>query len=143
MARNNRAGQTQIPAVNATPAPPVGTALVPQGVQQHGIFCKAFTPKTSAKDRWPDIRLITIFSAPPFTFITKTPPAAGADQKRAVTCEGIGRSRKIIRRSAITHKHIEEIANHDARPECFTLRSGLKWRRRHSFRSRASHVFLI
>ncbi len=40
----------QIPAGKATPAPPVGTALGPQGVNIME-FCKAFNAKTSAKDQ--------------------------------------------------------------------------------------------
>jgi large subunit ribosomal protein L11 len=67
----------QIPAGKATPAPPVGTALGPQGVNIME-FCKAFNAKTSAKDQEGLIIpvVITIFSDRSFTFITKTPPAA-------------------------------------------------------------------
>ena len=67
----------QIPAGQATPAPPVGPAL-----GQHGVnimdFCKAFNAKTSAKDQEGLIVpvLITIYSDRSFTFIVKTPPAA-------------------------------------------------------------------
>src|SRR5437868_5764791 len=66
----------QIPAGKATPAPPVGTALGPQGVNIMD-FCKAFNAKTSAKDQDGLIIpvVITIFSDRTFTFITKTPPA--------------------------------------------------------------------
>src|SRR5947208_1942173 len=66
----------QIPAAKATPAPPVGTALGPQGVNIMD-FCKAFNAKTSAKDQEGLIIpvVITIFSDRTFTFITKTPPA--------------------------------------------------------------------
>jgi large subunit ribosomal protein L11 len=65
----------QIPAGKATPAPPVGTALGPQGVNIME-FCKAFNAKTSAKDQEGLIIpvVITIFSDRSFTFITKTPP---------------------------------------------------------------------
>ena len=65
----------QIPAGKATPAPPVGTALGPQGVNIMD-FCKAFNAKTSAKDQEGLIIpvVITIFSDRSFTFITKTPP---------------------------------------------------------------------
>ena len=66
----------QIPAGKATPAPPVGTALGPQGVNIME-FCKAFNAKTSGKDQEGLIIpvVITIFSDRSFTFITKTPPA--------------------------------------------------------------------
>ena len=54
----------QIPAGKATPAPPVGTALGPQGVNIME-FCKAFNAKTSAKDQEGLIIpvVITIYSA--------------------------------------------------------------------------------
>ena len=65
----------QIPAGKATPAPPVGTALGPKGVNIME-FCKAFNAKTSAKDQEGLIIpvVITIYSDRSFTFITKTPP---------------------------------------------------------------------
>src|SRR5947199_6778829 len=67
----------QIPAGKATPAPPVGTALGPQGVNIME-FCKAFNARTSAKDQEGLIIpvVITIYSDRSFTFITKTPPVA-------------------------------------------------------------------
>jgi len=67
----------QIPAGKATPAPPVGTALGPQGVNIME-FCKAFNAKTASKDNEGLIIpvVITIFSDRTFTFITKTPPVA-------------------------------------------------------------------
>src|SRR3979490_2866972 len=63
----------QIPAGKATPAPPVGTALGPQGVNIME-FCKAFNAKTSAKGQEGLIipAVTTIFSDRSFTFITKT-----------------------------------------------------------------------
>ena len=75
----------QIPAGKATPAPPVGTALGPQGVNIME-FCKAFNAKTSAKDQEGLIIpvVITVFSDRTFTFITKTPPVAVL-VKRAVS----------------------------------------------------------
>src|ERR1700716_1151034 len=65
----------QIPAGKATPAPPVGTALGPKGINIMD-FCKAFNAKTSAKDQEGLIIpvVITVFSDRSFTFITKTPP---------------------------------------------------------------------
>src|SRR3954453_19206924 len=75
----------QIPAGKATPAPPVGTALGPQGVNIMA-FCKAFNAKSSAKDQEGLIipGVITIYSARSFSFITKTPPVPILI-KRAVT----------------------------------------------------------
>ena len=65
----------QIPAGQATPAPPVGTALGPQGINIMA-FVKEFNART-AKDAGTILPVeITIFSDKSFTFITKTPPAA-------------------------------------------------------------------
>jgi large subunit ribosomal protein L11 len=65
----------QIPAGKATPAPPVGTALGPHGVNIMG-FVKEFNART--QDQLGTILPVelTIFSDKSFTFITKTPPAA-------------------------------------------------------------------
>src|SRR6059058_5804487 len=65
----------QIPAGQATPAPPVGPAL-----GQHGVnimeFCKTFNARTQ-KDQGLIIPVvITVFSDRTFTFVTKTPPAS-------------------------------------------------------------------
>ena len=65
----------QIPAGQATPAPPVGTALGPQGINIMA-FVKEFNARTG-KDAGTILPVeITIFSDKSFTFITKTPPAA-------------------------------------------------------------------
>ena len=63
----------QIPAGQATPAPPVGTALGPHGVAIMD-FCKAYNAQTEA-NRGTIIPVeITIFEDRSFTFVTKTPP---------------------------------------------------------------------
>ena len=59
----------QIPAGAATPAPPVGTALGPHGVNIME-FVKAFNAQTADKQG------LTVYQDRSFTFITKTPPAA-------------------------------------------------------------------
>ena len=65
----------QLPAGGATPAPPVGTALGPQGINIQE-FCKQFNDAT--KDMKGDVvpAEITIFEDRTFTFILKTPPAS-------------------------------------------------------------------
>ena len=64
----------QIAAGKATPAPPVGTALGPQGVNIMD-FCKNFNSRT-AKDEGLIIPVVvTVFADRSYTFITKTPPA--------------------------------------------------------------------
>ena len=65
----------QLPAGGATPAPPVGTALGPHGIQTME-FCKQYNDAT--KDRPGDIVPveITIYEDRTFTFVLKTPPTA-------------------------------------------------------------------
>ena len=64
----------QIPAGKATPAPPVGTALGPHGVNIMD-FCKNFNAKTASQDGLIIPAVVTIYSDRSYTFITKTPPA--------------------------------------------------------------------
>ncbi|MDZ7674401.1 MAG: 50S ribosomal protein L11 [Acidimicrobiales bacterium] len=63
----------QIPAGQATPAPPVGTALGPHGVAIMD-FCKAYNAETESQRGTIIPVEITIFEDRSFTFITKTPP---------------------------------------------------------------------
>src|SRR5438067_13813782 len=65
----------QIPAGQATPAPPVGTALGPHGVNIMD-FCKMYNAQTEAQRGTIIPVEITIFADRTFTFITKTPPTA-------------------------------------------------------------------
>ncbi|MBM3728847.1 MAG: 50S ribosomal protein L11 [Acidobacteria bacterium] len=100
----------QIPAGKATPAPPVGTALGPQGVNIME-FCKAFNAKTSGKDNEGLIIpvVITIFSDRTFTFITKTPPVAILVKRAVNLAKGSAEPNK-NKVGKITIKQIEEIA---------------------------------
>ena len=72
----------QIPAGEASPAPPVGTALGPHGVQIMD-FCKAYNAKTEGQRGQIIPVEITIFEDRSFTFITKTPPTAFLLRKAA------------------------------------------------------------
>ena len=65
----------QIPAGQASPAPPVGTALGPHGVQIMD-FCKAYNARTEDQRGQVVPVEITIFEDRSFDFITKTPPTA-------------------------------------------------------------------
>jgi large subunit ribosomal protein L11 len=65
----------QIPAGQATPAPPVGPALGQKGVNIME-FCKQFNARTQKDSGLIIPVVITVFSDKSFTFITKTPPAA-------------------------------------------------------------------
>lgn len=64
----------QIPAGQASPAPPVGTALGPHGIAIMD-FCKAYNAETESQRGTVVPVEITIFEDRSFTFITKTPPA--------------------------------------------------------------------
>ena len=65
----------QIPAGKATPAPPVGTALGPHGVNIME-FCKQYNAATESQLGTIVPAEITVFEDRSFTFITKTPPTA-------------------------------------------------------------------
>jgi len=100
----------QLPAGKATPAPPVGTALGPQGVNIME-FCKAFNAKTSGKDQEGLIIpvVITIYSDRSFTFITKTPPVPVLIKRAVQIAKGSPEPHK-SKVGKITEKQVEEIA---------------------------------
>ena len=98
----------QVPAGKANPAPPIGTALGPQGVNIME-FCKQFNAKTSNLG---DIKIpvvITVFADRSFTFITKTPPAADLLKKVAKLEKGSGKPNR-EKVGSVTRAQIEEIA---------------------------------
>ena len=72
----------QCPAGAANPAPPVGTALGPQGVNIME-FCKQFNARTQSQAGMVIPVVVTIYGDRSFTFITKTPPAANLLMKEA------------------------------------------------------------
>ncbi len=71
----------QLAAGKATPAPPVGPALGPYGINIMG-FCKEFNAKTQGSDMIFPV-LLTVFSDRSFTFIVKTPPVSVLLKKAA------------------------------------------------------------
>ena len=79
----------QIPAGQATPAPPVGTALGPQGINIMA-FVKEFNARTQKEAGTILPVEITIFADKSFTFITKTPPAAILIKKELGLDKGSG-----------------------------------------------------
>jgi large subunit ribosomal protein L11 len=98
----------QVPAGKANPAPPIGTALGPQGVNIME-FCKQFNAKTANLG---DVKIpvvITVFADRSFTFITKTPPAADLIKKAAKIEKGSGKPNR-EKSGTISKAQIEEIA---------------------------------
>ena len=98
----------QIPAGEATMAPPVGPALGQRGI--NGMeFCKQFNARTQ-KDKGMIIPvIITVFSDKSFTFITKTPPAAVLLLKAAKLEKGSPQSNR-NKVGKVTMKQVNEIA---------------------------------
>jgi large subunit ribosomal protein L11 len=98
----------QIPAGEATPAPPVGTALGPAGVNIMD-FVKNFNAKT-AKDKGLIIPVVvTVYADRSYSFVTKTPPAAILLLKAAGVPKGSGQPNK-VKVGKVTKAQVEEIA---------------------------------
>lgn len=99
----------QLPAAKATPAPPVGTALGPHGVNIMD-FCKQFNAKTAKEPEGMIIPvLVTIFGDRTFTFITKTPPASELLKRAAGIVKGSAEPNR-TKVGRVTRKQVEEIA---------------------------------
>jgi len=98
----------QIEAGKANPAPPVGTALGPHGVNIMG-FCKEYNDRTSSQAGSIIPAEITIYEDRSFSFVTKTPPAADLLRKALNIEKGSGTSgREII--ATIPRTGLREIA---------------------------------
>jgi large subunit ribosomal protein L11 len=98
----------QLPAGKATPAPPVGTALGPHGINIVE-FTKSYNEKTADKSGQIIPAQITIFEDRSFTFILKTPPAADLLRKAA----GVEKGSQTPRREnvgRVTKEQLREIA---------------------------------
>lgn len=98
----------QIPAGKATPAPPVGTALGPHGVNIMQ-FTKEFNAKTADQPGMIIPVEMTIYQDRSFTFITKTPPAAVLIKKAIGIESGSGEPNK-NKVGKITKDQVKEIA---------------------------------
>lgn len=98
----------QLPAGKATPAPPVGTALGPHGVNL-AQFVKEFNDKTQAMGDMVIPIEMTIFEDRSFSFILKTPPAANLIMKAIGLAKGSANplANKV---GKISKKQIKEIA---------------------------------
>lgn len=98
----------QIPAGKATPAPPVGTALGPHGVNIMG-FCKEFNARTADQAGMIIPVVLTVYQDRSFTFITKTPPVAVLLKKAVGVEKGSGEPNK-NKVAKISKDKIREIA---------------------------------
>jgi len=98
----------QVPAGQATPAPPVGTALGPHGVNIME-FVKQFNAKTNSQMGMVTPVVVTIFKDRTFTFITKTPPAAVLLKKEAGIEKGSPTSNR-QKVGTVTRAQVQKIA---------------------------------
>ncbi|MEE8361904.1 MAG: 50S ribosomal protein L11 [Gemmatimonadales bacterium] len=98
----------QVPAGAANPAPPVGTALGPHGVNIMD-FCKQFNAKTQQQAGMVIPAVITIYADRTFTFITKTPPAPNLLLKEAGVAKGSGEPNR-TKVGSVTRAQLEKIA---------------------------------
>ena len=98
----------QIAAGKATPAPPVGTALGPHGVNIMD-FCKNFNAKTAGQEGLIIPAVVTIYSDRTYSFILKTPPASVLLKKAANIAKGSGVPNK-NKVGTVTLKQVTEIA---------------------------------
>jgi large subunit ribosomal protein L11 len=98
----------QLPAGQATPAPPVGTALGPHGVNIMD-FTRAYNEKTQGQIGQVIPVEITILEDRSFTFITKTPPAGDLLRKAAGVEKGSGAPNR-EKVGSVTRNQVREIA---------------------------------
>ena len=97
----------QIPAGKATPAPPVGTALGPQGINIMA-FVKEFNARTQGQDTILPVE-VTIYADKSFTFILKTPPTAELIKKELGLAGGSGTPNK-AKVGQLTQAQVRKIA---------------------------------
>jgi large subunit ribosomal protein L11 len=98
----------QVPAGKATPAPPVGSALGPHGLNIMD-FCKAFNAKTAKQEGLIIPVVVTVYTDRTYSFVTKTPPAAVLLKKAANIAKGSGEPNK-TKVGKVTMKQVREIA---------------------------------
>lgn len=99
----------QIEAGKANPAPPVGPALGPTGINIMQ-FCKEFNEKTAKDAGMVFPVILTVYQDKSFEFVLKTPPAAVLLKKAAKIQKGSARPHK-DKVATIKRAQVEEIAN--------------------------------
>jgi large subunit ribosomal protein L11 len=98
----------QIPAGQATPAPPVGTALGPHGINIMD-FCKAYNAATESQRGLVIPAEISIFEDRSFTFVTKTPPTPFLLRQAAGIEKGAQNARTDVA-GTVTKAQVRQIA---------------------------------
>ena len=98
----------QIPAGKANPAPPIGPALGPHGINIMD-FCNAFNAQTKTLGDTIIPAVLTIYKDRSFTFILKTPPASELIKKAAGIIKGSGEPNK-EKVGKLTLDQVREIA---------------------------------
>jgi large subunit ribosomal protein L11 len=98
----------QIPAGQATPAPPVGTALGPHGINIMD-FCKAYNAQTESQRGMIIPAEISIFEDRSFTFVTKTPPTPFLLRQAAGVEKGAANART-DKAGTVTRDQVRQIA---------------------------------
>ena len=98
----------QVAAGKANPAPPVGSALGPHGLNIMD-FCKAFNAKTAKQEGLIIPVVVTVYADRTYSFITKTPPAAILLKKAANLAKGSPEPNK-TKVAKVTRQQVREIA---------------------------------
>jgi len=98
----------QLQGGSATPAPPVGTALGPYGINL-GQFCKEYNDRTKGKEDFIIPVEVYIYKDRSFEFVLKTPPASMLLKRAAGLAKGSGEPNR-TKVGRVTRKQIEEIA---------------------------------
>ena len=100
--------KVQIPGGQATPAPPVGTALGPHGVNI-GQFVQQFNDRTKEMAGTTIPVVITVYNDRSFEFVTKSPPAAVLLKQAAQIAKGSGNP-KAEKVGVVSQQQLEDIA---------------------------------
>ena len=100
--------KVQIPGGQATPAPPVGTALGPHGINM-GQFVQQFNDRTKDMAGTVVPVVVTIYNDRSFDFVVKSPPAAVLLKQAAQIAKGAGNP-KAEKVGTVTEQQVREIA---------------------------------
>lgn len=98
----------QIPGGSASPAPPVGTALGPHGINMMD-FCKAFNAQTSQRKGETVPVVVSIYKNRSFDFVIKTTPTSELIKKKLNLKKGSGKPH-VDKVGTLTKSDVEEIA---------------------------------